>query len=265
MCIILFAYRHHPRYWLVLAANRDEFYRRPSAPAHFWPDQPMLLAGRDLEQMGTWLGITRSGRLAALTNYRDPASYRPDALSRGKLVSGYLGSDQPPPAYLAAVDRQAGQYNGFNLLVGDTAGLWYYSNRHNTIISVAPGIHGLSNHLLNTPWPKIVAGRQKLAASLAADDVEEDKLWDILADRQPAPDHELPATGVSRELERALSPIFIITPDYGTRVGTLLLIDYAGNVRFIERTYSPTGDSIATREYIFKLRLSSGQGFQPIG
>jgi uncharacterized protein with NRDE domain len=184
MCLIAFAYKTHPRYSLVVAANRDEFYRRPTAPVDFWPECPCVLAGRDLEQGGTWLGVSRDGRFAALTNYRDPAANRPDARSRGELVRDYLCGSMSPQEYLERVKASGGDYNGFNLLVGDAGGLWYYSNRTDVVAAVAPGVHGLSNHLLDTPWPKVAKAKAGLAACLAGpDDALATGLFALLAER----------------------------------------------------------------------------------
>ncbi len=239
MCIILFAYHNHPKYKLIVTANRDEFYSRPSSSAHFWQDQPKLLAGRDEEQGGTWLGITKEGRFAALTNYRDPASTRQNAVTRGQLVSEFLSGSQKPEDYLKTVDEQAENYNGFNLLVGmvgQTDSLWYYSNQSRHMSQVGRGVSGLSNHLLNTPWPKVVRGRDRLSEAVGTPEVEQELLWQILTDRERPVDDRLPQTGVSLELERILSPIFIESPGYGTRASTVVLVDYAGQVTFAEKS-----------------------------
>jgi len=236
MCLIVFAYRAHPDWRLVVAANRDEFYRRPTAPAGFWPDCPAVLAGRDLEHMGTWLGVTGAGRFAALTNYRDPAANRPDAKSRGELVKNYLCGSLPPAAYLEEIRRAAGDYNGFNLIVGDAAGLYYYSNLSGEATAVPPGVHGLSNHLLDTPWPKVVKAKTGLAACLAdPEGVRPAALFALLGDRTPAPDAELPDTGVGEAWERLLSPVYIVSPDYGTRSSTVVLMKNTGGIYFEER------------------------------
>ena len=241
MCLIAFAYRCHPRYRLIVAANRDEFYRRPTAPAAFWPECPQVLAGRDLEQGGTWFGVTRGGRFAALTNYRDPAAQKADARSRGELVREYLCGGREPTAYLEQVRAAGGEYNGFNLLAGDGDGLWYCSNRGAALEEVSPGIHGLSNHLLDTPWPKVAKAKAGMAACLAGpDDALPAALFVLLADAVPAPDVSLPDTGVGLAWERTLSPVFIASPDYGTRSSTVLLAGYDGRIRFFERTW-PAG------------------------
>ena len=156
MCLILLAIRKHPRYKVVLAANRDEYYDRPSAPPHFWKDRPHLLAGRDLLAGGTWLGITKKGRIAAVTNYRDPLNVRQNAISRGKLVTDFLLGEDDPPVYLERIRRDKDLYNGFNLIVGHRENLYWYSNRKDQVRSLESGVYGLSNRFLDTPWPKII-------------------------------------------------------------------------------------------------------------
>ena len=253
MCLILFAYQHHPNYPLIVAANRDEYYARPSAPAQYWSDHPHILAGRDLKELGTWMGITVHGRFAALTNYRDPQHHSDQALSRGHLVADFLHKHQPPHEYLEKIENQAKQYNGFNLLVGDLQSLWYYSNQQEQIQRVTPGVHGLCNHLLNTPWSKLSKGRQQLAQCLTGDTVSETDLWDILTNREKAPDDTLPNTGVSVEWERTLSSIFIESPEYGTRSSTILLVGHDGSVKFVERTYHSSLSSWQEVSYQFEL------------
>lgn len=240
MCLILLAYRAHPRYPLVIAANRDEWFRRPSAPAAFWPDRPQVLAGRDLEQGGTWLGITRAGRFAALTNFRDPASKREDAPSRGALVSRFLESETAPRDYVLALAGEASRYNEFNLLAGDPQTLAYASSRAAAPSILAPGVYGLSNGLLDEPWPKVVKGRRALAAMLDRPFGPED-LFRMLKDHDRAADHELPATGVPLEWERLLSAMHIVADGYGTRCATALLVDAHGAVTFVERTFDSEG------------------------
>ncbi len=239
MCLILMAYECHPAYRLILAANRDEFFSRPTAPAAFWTDAPQVLAGKDLKEGGTWLGITRDGRLAAITNYRDPSSYRQYRPSRGRLVSDFLLGTMPTAAYLDMLRSKGDDYNGFNLIFGTTEGLCYFSNRANLSSGITPGTYGLSNHLLDTPWPKVSRGKAALARLIApGGDIATGDLFAILADRRPAPDHLLPDTGVGIERERLLSPLFISSPAYGTRSSTIILIDWNNRVTFTERTFN---------------------------
>ena len=196
MCLILFAWKIHEGFPLVLAANRDEFYERPTAPADFWDEAPHVLAGRDLKEGGTWLGITRKGRLAALTNYRDPTTLKKDAPTRGRLVSDYLLGDETPRAYLDRVASAAARYNGFSLIVGGPAELLYFSNRGEQI-RLSPGTYGLSNRLLDTPWPKVERGKMALSGVLKRKGVpSEEALFALLADRSRPPDESLPETGV---------------------------------------------------------------------
>jgi uncharacterized protein with NRDE domain len=162
MCLILLSLKSHPTYKLIIAANRDEYYDRPTAQATFWEESPELLAGRDLRAGGTWLGITKKGRIAAITNYRDPASIKDHALSRGKLVSNFLLGEKSPVDYLERLDQKADEYNGFSLIVGEKDELYWYSNRGDRPLNLSPGIYGLSNHLLNTPWPQLTAPELQL-------------------------------------------------------------------------------------------------------
>jgi uncharacterized protein with NRDE domain len=255
MCVILLAYKSHPVYALVLAANRDEFYERPTARADYWEDVPGLLAGRDLERGGTWLGVTQAGRLAAVTNFREPGQRIADAPSRGLLVSDFLRSVEKPEAYLERLCLSAGRYNGFNLIAADAQRLCYYSNRAGAPRNLVPGIYGVSNHLLDTPWPKVARGKQALAEILAATDAPQpDDIFRLLADRSCADDSCLPETGVGLELERVLSPLFIATPVYGTRSSTVVLLDREGRMTFIERTFTNGSDRWDEIEYEFEIR-----------
>ncbi|QWV94153.1 NRDE family protein [Geomonas oryzisoli] len=238
MCTLLLAYRFHPAYRLVVAANRDEYYQRPTQPAHFWEDAPHVFAGRDLVHGGTWLGVTATGRIAALTNYRDPSDlHRHGPSSRGQLVSGFLTEDAGAEEYLARLRDSGISYGGYNLLVGDSERLFCYSNKSDRVLPIEPGIHGLSNHLLDTPWPKVCRGKDGLDRILARQDFAVEELFALLADHTHPPDQELPDTGVGLELERMLSPIFITSAQYGTRCSTVLLVDHSGKATFIERSF----------------------------
>lgn len=238
MCLILFAYNVHPDYRLILAANRDEFYDRPSAPADFWIRHPQVLAGMDLKERGTWLGVTKEGKFAAITNYRDPASWKADAPSRGKLVSRYLTGSAGPENYLRNVVKKADIYNGFNLLLGDGTDLLVYSNRGN-VRKLSSGIYGLSNELLDAPWPKVQRGKKLLKKALPQKGKElEEALFGLLSDRLVPPDRNLPETGIGLEWERLLSTMFIKSPVYGTRSSTLLLIGKNKRVKLIEKVYN---------------------------
>lgn len=251
MCLILFAHRAHARYPLILAANRDEWFDRPTAPAGFWDARPDLLAGRDLEQNGTWLGVTRAGRFAGITNFRAPSGVLPNAPSRGQIVRDYLEGDGSPEEFAAALAASAAQYNGYNFLGGTIDRLMYFSNRLDAPQAVTPGVHGLSNHLLDTDWPKVETGKVRIEALRAAGAIELAQLFDVLADREPAADSALPATGVPLGWERALSAAHIqpysraqadgTERHYGTRCATVLLIDASGTVEFAERSFDIDG------------------------
>lgn len=267
MCLILFAYRHHPRYPLILAANRDEFYDRPTQTLDFWTDRPEIAAGRDLKRMGTWMGVTRHGRLAAVTNYREAGIQKPEALSRGQLVTDFLAGHTTAPDYLRGLHANGHLYNGFNLIVGDTRGLYYYSNRGGTVSPVQPGIHGLSNHLLDTHWPKVRDGKSRFAAILAEDEnhIHRSKLLEALQDQSVPPDNQLPDTGIDPAWERVLAPIFITSPVYGTRCSSLLTVDRDGGVDFAEITWRPAEARpvIKDRRHIhFRISRTPGAGLR---
>jgi uncharacterized protein with NRDE domain len=245
MCLILFAHGSHSRYRLVIAANRDEFYDRPSEQARFWEEAPGLLAGRDLREGGTWMGITRTGRIGALTNYRDPAAHRPAAPSRGGIVPRFLRGSQAPEDFLESLLMEKPPYNGFNLLAGDRGGVCWASNRGGRPLRPLPGVHAISNRLLDTPWPKVLRGKRLLERSLALPEGPSvEGLMALLEDRTLPPDGDLPDTGMGLEWERILSPIFIRSRDYGTRSSTVVLIDREERVTFVERTHDQglTGD-----------------------
>jgi uncharacterized protein with NRDE domain len=250
MCLILIAWQSHPDYPLVVAANRDEFFSRHTAAADFWDDAPDVLAGRDLEAGGTWLGVARSGRFAALTNYRDPSRKKPGAPSRGELVSRFLTGGTTPRNYLAELESGANRYNGFNLIFGDLDGLWCFSNCGEGEQALAPGVYGLSNHLLDTPWPKVARGKSALSAALQAlPDVA--PLFALLRDDRIAPDEALPRTGVSLEWERLLSAAFVRSPAYGTRSATVLLRDRSGRMHFIEQGFRQDASPGERRKFAF--------------
>jgi len=242
MCLILAALDAHPDYALIVAANRDEFYDRPTAPAAFWTDHPSILAGRDLKAGGTWLGVARRGRFAAVTNYRQGEREADAPRSRGLVVSEYLEGDLDARAYVARVERDAACYSGFNLLAGDARELVYFSNREGSVRSLGAGIYGLSNHLLDTDWPKVTASKTALGGLLLGDGASlVPGLFALLADPRPAADDHLPKTGIGLEWERLLSAAFIATKDYGTRSSTVVLVGRDGKVVFTERSFGPGG------------------------
>ena len=241
MCLIILAWKARSDLPLAVAANRDEWRDRPTEPAHWWPDHPDLLAGRDLEAGGTWMGITRGGRFAAVTNFRDPSERRTSARSRGTLVSEFLLGKDSPSDYLSRLAPTAGEYNGFNLVLGDGSTLWYYSSREDKAREIEPGVHGLSNNLLNEPWPKVVKGRAKMREALREDNPVP-QLFELLADRSFVDDSQLPRTGVGVDWERRLAMALITGADYGTRSSTVLTVDAKGTSRFEEHVLGPRGE-----------------------
>ena len=245
MCLIYVAWRRHARYRLVVAANRDEYHARPAAPAHWWDDAPGVLAGRDLEAGGTWMGITSGGRFAALTNYRGPSVYRADAPSRGTLVSEFLTGDESAPDYLGRVAGEGHRYNGFSLLAMDGDTLAFASNRSRGVIRLEPGVYGLSNHLLDTPWPKVTTGKAELERLVAEPDVCVPDLLTLLASRGPGGGEALCAdTGCDLGRTRWRSSPFILGGAYGTRISTAVLLEADGAGVFVERSFDSSGMAV---------------------
>jgi uncharacterized protein with NRDE domain len=256
MCLIVFAWQAHPRYRLILAANRDEYFDRPTSLLDYWTDQPQVLGGRDMERGGSWLASNVDGRWAAVTNFRDGGTALSD-VSRGHLVSNYVASPQAARDYTSETVGRLDQYAGCNLLVGDAHGVFFLSNRlpagaEPGMGAVTPGIHGLSNHLLNTPWPKVQRSKSAMQALLQRDAaLEPDELFRLLADRRPAGEAELPATGVPHEWERTLSAPFIVADGYGTRASTVILLDHAGHAIMEERSFGAGGVELDRRAVWF--------------
>ena len=257
MCLILFGIDITPDIPFILAANRDEFYARPTRAMAFWPESPDILAGRDLQAGGTWFGVSRPGRFAALTNYRDLTRIKADAPSRGEIIPDALGFPGSVPAYLSRLDSWASQYSGFNLLAGEAGGeVYWYSNITREIKRVPPGFHGLSNAFLDTPWPKVALGRQLLEEAVRNTFPDEDALFALLSDTGRPPDGDLPDTGVGLEWERILSPLFIRSDTYGTRSSTLMHAGAPGEIRVTERTWED-GSHRETRDRSFTLHPAS--------
>ncbi len=252
MCLLLFSFNKHPEYPIILAANRDEFFERPTEAASFWHDCPSMLAGRDLHKGGTWMGVNKDGRIAAVTNYREPSQNKPDAISRGSLVSDYLKGNESAEDYIQKVMLQSNAYDEFNFLVGDKQSLLFFSSLEDEYQTLKPGLYGISNGMLDSPWPKVTKGKLALEKVIeASKKPEPEKLFDLLADKTIAADSELPSTGVSLEWERSLSPLFVKFDGYGTRSSTVLIIDKQGEVFFSERSFGKEGQVIDTCSYEF--------------
>ncbi|MDC8831208.1 NRDE family protein [Alteromonas gilva] len=238
MCIVFIALQQHPDYPLIIAANRDEFYARPTQSSHFWPQSPTILAGKDLKAGGSWMGITRSGDIAALTNIRDPSREQPSAGSRGALVADFLTRPRAISDYCRHLRKTVNQYNGYNLLFGNYQQLAVFNSHTQSLQQLAPGFHGLSNARLNTPWPKVTRGTDALANYVKhSNNLYASEIFRLLADDTPALPDQLPDTGVSKAWEQRLSPIFIRTPEYGTRSSTIIMISKDANVDWYEKVF----------------------------
>ena len=267
MCLLVLAWNAHPRYRLVVAANRDEYHDRPAAPLAPWPAPADFLAGRDLRAGGTWMAIDRRRRFGIVTNFRDLVRAPPEAPSRGGLIPGYLGGGAAPGEYLDTLQGEAGGYGGFNLLLADGGSLWYASNRTEPFArALQPGIHGLSNELLDTPWPKLLRVRRGFEEWLrAAGSAENGDLFALLGDRAPLPDATGPAqedlgeahgaNERSLEWERILSSPFVLNESYGTRCSTVVAIEASGGCYVAERRFAPSGACTGETQY----RLEPGE------
>ncbi len=254
MCLLLISYNTHPDYKLIIAANRDEFYKRPATPAHFWEEYPYLLAGKDLEAGGTWLGVTKNGRYSSITNYRDFSNIKENAPSRGNLVASFLQDNKPPEEFAGMLQQTADDYNGYNLIFGTVDELFYFSNRAHKLLKLTPGVYGLSNHLLDTPWPKVEKSKASFKSIMQKPDLSPDDLFAILSDKSKPPDELLPDTGVGLEIERAVSPVFVETEMYGTRSSTVLLVDKKNNITFEEKSLDIKTGQWESSTYNFKIQ-----------
>jgi len=241
MCIYILFYQSHPDYPVILAGNRDEFYERKALPVHRWKGFPDIAGGIDLREGGSWLAAKRNGEFAVVTNYRDPANIKDTALSRGTLVSNFLTGDIKTEKYLEIISENAQKYNGYNLIIGNRHEAYYYSNIIHKYRKLSKGIYMLSNHVLDTPWYKTLKAKELCLKVLSSKDINWDGLLGVFTDKTPAPDDQLPDTGVGYRLEKMLSSIFIESNAYGTMVTTLLTIDNKGKVNMIEKTYKPSG------------------------
>jgi len=240
MCLLGLALDPHPSLRLVLAANRDEAHDRPTRAAGRWEDAPQVIAGRDLRAGGTWLGVTTSGRLAAITNVR-ARSARREGRSRGEIPRAFLEGSAAPSVFVAAIVARAQEYPAFNLVVGDATAL-LYANETGSRQPLGSGIHALSNGRFEDPWPKASRIKRALLGAIwAGGDVDVAGLFRALRDDAPASDDELPDTGVPLEVERLLAPPFIVSPSYGTRSSAVLVIERSGGIRFEERSYDASG------------------------
>ena len=256
MCLILFSFRAHRHFPLVVAANRDEHHNRPAAPAAFWDDQPDIYGGRDLEKGGTWMGLHADGRFAAITNYREGKPGAAAPRSRGELVSGFLAGNEPAEGFFHKAAANNALYNPYSMIAGDLRGLHFFSNRIDRAQAIAPGVHGLSNHLLDTPWTKVTAGREALNSTAEFDDPDAigAAMFAMLANDRPAPDTELPDTGITPQREKELSPPFIRGEQYGTRTSTVFLVNESGEVFFHEKRFGPNGAPCGEDARAFRLQ-----------
>ncbi len=253
MCLIFLSINNHPNYKLIFAGNRDEFYNRKTAKAQYWEDYEHIVGGRDLEAGGTWLAMTKDGKIGMVTNYRDPQNMDPAAPSRGQLVTDFLISDKPADRYLQNVVNNGKRYNGYNLIVGHADELWYHSNYKKGFEKLSSGFFGLSNHLLDTPWPKVLRGKEKMKPVLSLATIDPEMLFEVLYDDKIAVDELLPSTGLSLERERALSSMFIKSEGYGSRCSTVILIDQEDRAIFAERVYDLSTFNYTTETFKFKL------------
>lgn len=253
MCLLFFSYKNTPGCRLVAVANRDEYFERPTAPLNYLDEQKTTLGGRDLQEGGTWMGVTRQGRFGALTNFRQGGVVRNDCISRGEIVMNFLKGSYSAAEYVELLVKSRDKYNGYNLIAGDDEGIYYYSNRNGTPISLAPGFYGLSNHLIDTPWPKVVLGKQLVEPFLDREfrgSLEDCRpVFEVLQDRTQPEDHELPDTGVGLRWERLLGSIFIDSPGYGTRSSAVVVIRDDTGIVFHEQTYLRDGEQSCRSEH----------------
>lgn len=259
MCLILFSFRAHRHFPLVVAANRDEHHSRPAAAAAFWEDRPEIYGGRDLEKGGTWMGLHTAGRFAAITNYREGKAGAAAPRSRGELVSGFLAGTESADRYFRRASADNALYNPFSMIAGDLERLYFFSNRVGQPQAITPGVHGLSNHLLDTPWTKVTTGRQALLDTAEFDDPDAIgvAMFAMLANDRPASDSDLPDTGITRQREKELSPPFIRGEHYGTRTSTLILVNHRNEVFFHEKRFGPNGAAAGEDARAFRLQKTA--------
>lgn len=251
MCLVVFAFKVHPDFRLLLGANRDEFHQRPSRELHWWSDRPGLLAGRDLQAGGTWLAVSRNGRFATVTNYREHQRKRAGYASRGELVADFVGGDNDAAGFVSNIDGN--RYAGFSLLADDGEEFWYVSNRGDGPLRLAPGIYGLSNAALDTPWPKLVRSKSALRALLDAGNVNQSTLMRLLADRTVAAIPDVETGALPFDVARALTAPFIVSPDYGTRCTTAVTWSEAGQISLSEQRFDAEGEKSGESRFRFSL------------
>ena len=254
MCLIVFAYKSHPKYKFIFAANRDEFYDRPTDQVDFWEEHPELLAGKDLQAGGTWMGITKQGRFAAVTNYRDMKNIKEDAPSRGRLTLDFLINNISAEKYYQKIKPLLNDYNGFNLILGSVDEPFYFSTHTEEIKKLKPGLYGLSNARLDTDWPKVKKSKDVLSILLKNDEIHPWELLSLLNDTRKAKEEDLPDTGVGKEWEKILSSVFIQSPKYGTRSSTALVVDINNNVRLAEKTFFGHQGAFSNKDFNFKIK-----------
>jgi uncharacterized protein with NRDE domain len=249
VCLIVLGVGQHPDYPLILAANRDEFHARPTQEAHWWPDRPGVLGGRDLQAGGTWLAVSRSGRFATVTNFRDAKPPDSSHRSRGHLVTEFLESELSPQDYVAAIDEDV--YAGFNLIVGTAGEIAYLSNREDGTRDLGPGAYGLSNALLDGPWHKVESSKARLTALIDADQVNEPALMRLMDDRDKGPVDEVERGRIDFRTAHAITAPFIVMPEYGTRCTTVLLVGANGKWQFTERRFDASGKIVGESRFSF--------------
>jgi uncharacterized protein with NRDE domain len=260
MCLIFLSVNQHPNYKLIVAANRDEFYARRTSAAEFWKNHPAIIGGCDLEAVkpdgtcGTWMAMNKNGRIAMVTNYRDLKNLKTIAPSRGHLVTDFLLSDESPDKYLKSIEPRKSEFNGFNLIVGSAEGLHYLSNYKDGVEKIENGLHGLSNALLDTPWPKVTKGKEVMKSLFSESEIDVEKILNALRDEHQAPDNQLPDTGVGLERERTLSSMFIKLPNYGSRCSTVVTIDRNNKAEFTERVYDLKTFEYTQQTFLFDVK-----------
>ena len=256
MCLLMAAHAQHSDYRLIVAANRDEYYSRPASPAAYWSENNQILGGRDEQSGGTWLAVNQTGAFAAITNVRMPTSVD-HPRSRGLIVTDYLTGNLPARAFVDSLADARCDYDGFNVLASDESSLVWYSNKLERPKTLSAGVYGLSNHLLDTPWPKVTQIKADFHEAQSLSEIALiEALFASLLNEEIAPDKELPDTGISLEFERVLAPIFIAGESYGTRCSTIILVSYSGELTFIERRFGPHKSFLGESSFKFELHLS---------